>query len=88
MSPDPRCYSWEVSPSNLIFGDTHQPWTLSERGIPPLQDAHDFRDIDTALRFSLRARLEFSLPTPQARALPLPHLQASSQVWIEKGVFG
>lgn len=82
MSPDSRCYSWEVSRSNLIYGDTHQPWTLSEQGIPSLQDAQDFQDIGTALRFSLRARLEFSLPTPQARALPLPHLQASSQVWI------
>lgn len=87
MSPDPRRCSWEVSRSSFIDRDTQQPWTLSEQGIPSLQDAHDFQDIGTALRFSLCARLEFSLPAPQARALPLPHLQASSQVWIWKDVF-
>lgn len=44
MSPDPRRCSWEVSQSNLVYGDTHQPWTLSERAYLPFKMPMTFRN--------------------------------------------
>lgn len=72
MSPDPRHCSWEVSWSNLIDGDTQQPWTLSEQGIPSLQDAHDFQDIGTALRFSFVPGWSSLFPPHRQGLFPSP----------------